>query len=677
MKNKKNSSYKAHRKVFLGLAMLFILLISINLGTSGTFDDFEDGSINGTLWNTYADTSRQANVETINDFFSDGITLGNLTYTVTNWDSSPEFKSYVGGIEVYNQTSPTDGTLSFRWFPDTELMAVHRNGSFFAYTDLSGRSDLQLSFNFTGSFNAGGNSSVSETSGYLQLSVTDGGLGNRVIRLDNLDYGSTTGLQASLISPPNDTFTPNNSQYFTGNFTVDSSMNLTNATLYVWNNDGSLFRTNSTDINGLSNSSTLHLSNFNTLNLMSWNYYACAANSSSVDCSFAQNNLSFTPNNFNFGLCNASNIYRVVNYTMYDQNSLGNLTTSFDATFNYHTDSASFNKTFSYSSTSNNYTFQFCSDQDKIYYTVPKIFLELGGYHNKNYYFPTQEYDSNPLTEEFLFMLPNTNGTNVIIELKDAGLIPLNEYFIEVSRYYPGTDTYRKIIVDQTDEFGQIVGKLIENTVKYKFTFKNPLGTTVKTTNDITIACRSSICVLPFVIEDTTDDFERFENVTNYDYSLSFDNSTNIFTFSWEDFTGDSITSRLEVTRYLTNGSSIVCDTQSTSSASSLTCNVGGQTASYKAQAFRQVSGQDEIRMTVLNIKIGSNFGTFGLEGLFWSFLLLMIFISVGSYWPPAGIILYTTGYTALGLIGIISFNASLMIATVAIGGIFIWALRL
>jgi hypothetical protein len=285
-----------------------------------------------------------------------------------------------------------------------------------------------------------------------------------------------------------------------------------------------------------------------------------------------------------------------------------------------------------------------------------------------------KESYNNVTTNVSLFL--NGLGTNVIVETKDDGLSPVEGYYTKIYRYYPEDNSYEIVEHQLTDEYGQFVAQLIENDVKYQFEFLDENNTVKKRTDDMTIACRTSICVLPFIIEDTTDDFERFNNLTDYDWSFSFTNSSKTFTFTWTDVSGVSATSRLQVTRYLWNGTEVLCNTTSTSSSETLNCVVGDIQASYQAQAFRKIGTGAWRRIGFLSETVGDTFEKYGKEGLLWSFFLLMTMIAIGYWKPPIGIALYLGGIIALSYLKIISLNPAIIVAQIVIGVAFMWAFR-
>lgn len=376
-----------------------------------------------------------------------------------------------------------------------------------------------------------------------------------------------------------------------------------------------------------------------------------------------------------FTECNATYPLPVyVNYSVYDESEKTLLGASFDATFKYSL-GGNLKENYTYSEV-NDTLFRFCTNTNDTFYVSSIISLDSDGYDHRDYTFYNKEY-TNDTTEQHLYLLNSSESSNIIVQVVDPGLQPLVGYYIDIDRFYADTNSFTTIISDQTDEFGQIVTKLIENTIKYRFIFKNPSGTIVKTTDKVTVACHTTICVMQFVIEDTTDDFERFQNTTGFESTLYFDDVANIISVNWNDVTGDSATVRLLVERTAINGTTTVCDIPSLLTNSFINCTLGDSKASYSAQFFRTVSGENEKRVNLLNVKVGEVAAKlFGREGLIWVFLLLFTLIGVGSFNPTVGAMLYLVGFIGFGLMGIISFTATIFFANAALVAIFIWAFK-
>ena len=575
-------------------------------------------------------------------------------------------------------------------------------------------------------------------------------------------------LTVTLNSPIDDNIIAETTITFNSSFSF-TSLNLTNASLYIWNSSGDIFNLTTNIVTGTSsNQTTWNVTGF-VPNDYDWNVYACATNSSSTLCSFAESNYSFefglivnsnnyenrttdvtntsisinvttisgiefdsasliyngtvysatsttsgndkifstiidtplvhTPTNFtffwsitlsnggfstintsvqtqevipsNFTLCSAAYPVKAVNYSIYDESTLSLISgVNFESTFNWNL-GGSGTKNISYDLTSS--SFSFCIHPNSTFYVDSDIFLSANGYESRNYRLPSEVY-TNISQNMSLYLLNQSESRDVIIVLKDFGLRPLEDYTIKIYRRLQSTNDLILVENDVTDVFGQIVTSLVENDVKYKLEFYNESSSLVKTVNNAIVACRSTICLQEFIIEDTSDPFSPFNDIDDYTSSLTFNNNTNIFSYVWVDNTGVSSVHRLEVIRQLFNGTSVVCNTTSSSSSGVLSCSVGSSRATYFSSGYRSAS--PEMRRQLLNVRVGSLYNRFGLEGFFWNMVLLMTLVLAGLYYPPIGIVLYLFGTILLGVFDIIYINPAIIFAEIVIGGLFIWWFR-
>lgn len=366
-----------------------------------------------------------------------------------------------------------------------------------------------------------------------------------------------------------------------------------------------------------------------------------------------------------------------VNYTVYDEDTLQLINSSFEATFDWKLNQSSdFMKNASFDLIGfNNY--QFCINSNETYYTDVEISLagnENVSYSNRQFGFNQEEFNNETKHVE-LYLLNSSRGTDVIIEVKDVGLLPVSDHTIKIYRKIESTGERILVENDITDEFGQIVAKLIENDVRYKLEFYDESNILVKTVPDALVTCSTDPCKAQFIVDDNVDLFEDFDDIDDHSFTLAFSNSTNITSLAWVDNTGGVIQHRLFVQRILFNGTTTVCNVTSSASSGILSCDVGSSRASYRIQAFRSVSG-DENRIGLINVDVGNLADRYGLEGLYWSFILSMIMILVGRFYPPVGIVLYLFGSFLLSVLDIVFINPAIMIAQIVIGGLFIWAFR-
>lgn len=400
-------------------------------------------------------------------------------------------------------------------------------------------------------------------------------------------------------------------------------------------------------------------------------YWQLVLSNSSGSQNFNSSNYNQSISPTNFSYCTSGT--KAVNFTIYNEDTLGVINASvFNGIFTWTLrEGSATTKNISVGKT-NNYQFEFCIDPNKTFYTTSEIFVSASGFDDRTFVI-VGEY-SNDTTYQALYLLNTSSSSDVILVLKDYGLSPLSDYLIKIYRKFESTNQEILVESDRTDEFGQIVASLVENDVKYRLEFYDTDNNLVKTVETAVVACRAAVCIQQFIIEDDSDPFTPYDDIDNYDSTLTFDNDTNIFSYVWVDNTGVSSSHRLEVTRYLFNGTTVVCNATSTSSSGILTCAVGDQRASYNAKGYRTASPM--MRIELLSVKVGSLYRSFGAEGIFWNMVLLMTLIVAGIYYPPVGVVLYLLGMVLLGMVDLVYISPALIIAQIVIGGFFIWLFR-
>lgn len=369
-------------------------------------------------------------------------------------------------------------------------------------------------------------------------------------------------------------------------------------------------------------------------------------------------------------ICNGTYPTLGMNITMYNETSMNPINTSLKATFSWYLGSGSIIKNNTFNLATNS-SFRFCIYPNQTFIVKSNMLAESNSMYGRVFDFK-DILSNNSVAHKKLYLI-GVEGTRIILSFKDTSLVGLSNYYMQISRYYSELNQYVPIHQSLTDNFGQVVSQLVEDNVKYIFKFYDANNTLVQTSDGVSIACRSTICTLDFVKTDSVNDFERFKNISNYDYSLVFNNDTNLFIYTWNDNTGNLPFHRLLVEKVSFNGTSIICNSSSTAITGSLTCSVGSTVSTYRVQAFRHAS--PERRIALMNIKVG-DINQDNIEGLLWSFVLLMTMIGLNVWYPPLGIVFYVVGVIFLGTIGILYVSPAIMIAQIVIGVLFWWAFK-
>lgn len=203
--------------------------------------------------------SRELLASEVSDLYNGGNALPfNITGPVVNI-IFPENITYNGTITELNYTVDVNGNRC--WFS----------------TDggITNSSDVAAGTNFTGL-----TSNVLQNEWIVYCNDSDGNVGS-----GNVLFFVNISVLTELISPVN----LSNFTTIQINFTVSSTpfnTNLTNATLYVWYENGTLFLTNETTLSGDSGVQTNFSSNL-TDGIFLWNAETCGEN---VNCTFADDN---------------------------------------------------------------------------------------------------------------------------------------------------------------------------------------------------------------------------------------------------------------------------------------------------------------------------------------------------------------------------------------------------
>jgi len=675
---------------------------------------------------------------------------------------------YIRSIEVWGY----DGGGAWDSYPISYNVSISEDGSSFSLVDSV--TGISPSCVVACSEAMGNSTSINQMARYVTINLTSWE-GTHPEVSEVIVYGREEGFEVELDYPADSASLSSSTITFNGTLLPSSTINITNATIYIWDSDDEVFNSTTNIVTGSDDNTTeFSISGFGSLVNYNWNILGCGENATDTICEFAdanhslsiaaetdatyygksvyetseqtlsinvtvpsgadlysstlvynltnypatvitinstsyritksldipfvstnstktfywsfiylnddgtitqQNSSTYEQNVSDTHFVNCDGIYTnvAVNYTIYNETSREKVNVTFKSSFDWYLGTGTEVENYSFYNYSElNSSFMFCiSPSTETYVTSAIISLKKATFNDRTYDFNLVNYTNSPKSTR-LFMLDG--GTNVIVQVQDSSSSPLEDYFVDIYRYYPETDDYEIVERKRTDEYGQFVARLIENTVKYKFVFKNSKNEIKKVTGDMTIACRATICILPFVIEDDVEEFERFEEIEGYESNVTFNNNTNIFYFTWNDVTGKSVRNRLLVTRHLWNGTTNVCNLTSTATAGSLSCSVGDISATYYAQTFRRVVGEEEVRVGYLTTIVGVEHEIFGREGLMWSFFLLMTMLAIGYYRPVGGVVFYLAGLFALWAFHIIYLNPALFIAQLVIGVIFIWA---
>ena len=153
------------------------------------------------------------------------------------------------------------------------------------------------------------------------------------------------------------------------------------------------------------------------------------------------------------------------------------------------------------------------------------------------------------------------------------------------------------------------------------------------------------------------DVFETIDAIAGITTSISFNNVTETFSYSFTDLGGVSRTGVLDVIKVSPASSSNVCTTTSTSASATLLCqyNTTEDTGTYVAKGFIIESGYKILTATKeVSTGIASEFkGVWGTQGIFFTILVAGALGGLGSIVSPAvGITMFMVGIVVASFMG-------------------------
>ena len=381
-----------------------------------------------------------------------------------------------------------------------------------------------------------------------------------------------------------------------------------------------------------------------------------------------------TVNGLNLGKCNSTLQSVALNFTTKSEVDQTNLTGfNFYGTFYYSIGSGTLKKNISISEM-NVDSESICLSSNDTYTVDADIQYEKSSFIKRSYYF-TQEPVMNNSRSINLYLLNSSLSTSFIINILDKNQLAIPNAYIYEQRYYPGTNTFQTVEMGLTDNTGSTVGNFEAETEDYKILIEQNnqfiySGPTQK------IFCSVSPCTL--TIQTTGQNNSQWVNlgsVSNFTYTLNYSNTTKIWTMTYADTSGHLGSGRFWV--YTINGQTgpvTICNVSSVAVSDILTCDLTNQNGTIYGAVYLSRSPE---RLVYLDTVVKSLFtSTYGMEGLFLSFLVLLTLGLAGLWNPVVGIVLVVVGMIVLSITGLATFGAVTIWGIIFVAILAIWELN-
>lgn len=377
-------------------------------------------------------------------------------------------------------------------------------------------------------------------------------------------------------------------------------------------------------------------------------------------------------------ICNAtysSDNSSALNFTIYNEitgNQINATTnnTDLEVTFEYWVGSGSVVKNYSYQNLTNNKTsnYEFCIFPLNETLQV-NMDMQYGAadYSPRTYYLRNASLD-NETNDIRLELLEDSEAVKFFVEVRQ-GVAEFPGATVTISKYFTGEGGYRAISIRETDVDGKFI-EYLELDQTYQFSIvKNGISYGTLTKQSF---CTVAPCEITLQIEEAeTDMWQGYyaEFATNVAYTLDYNDTTKIVTYTFNDLTGLAQSFALDVIDTKYNESSAIvfepdgtyCNKTLAAVAGTLSCNMTNYTkGDFKAIGY--ISRSPAKIVDTINFVISSIKDVLGQLGIFASFLIIVVIGLVGVWNPAVGVILTAFAVLMMKLLGFVAFSYTTVI---------------
>jgi hypothetical protein len=292
-----------------------------------------------------------------------------------------------------------------------------------------------------------------------------------------------------------------------------------------------------------------------------------------------------------------------------------------------------------------------CINSSNQYYYVDygEIKYSKTDYTDRSFYIFQNTRLTNSTINNTLYSLLAGQATSFLFEFRDTSLNPYTEKYVALLRWYPNLNSYKVVEMGKTDDKGQTIMRVKSEDVDYRVAIYELDGTLIKLLNPVRFACIESPCTYVAVIQDTTEDYSTFDNIQS---SLTYDNNTGIWTFTWNDPSQSTQMMTLNVTSERADSRTTICTSNGTGFTGVITCDTHLYSGTLRGIAYRTASPLRAIAELFINTASTVFKST---VGLFISLIIFITIVLIGVVSPIIAIILGIVALVPAYLFGSIS----------------------
>lgn len=300
--------------------------------------------------------------------------------------------------------------------------------------------------------------------------------------------------------------------------------------------------------------------------------------------------------------------------------------------------------------------------------TEYRITVSSDQYTKRDYYLTLSNNSHNDLEA---FLLSTGNSTEVTFTVKDSSGVALENALIMLKRGYiisPNTYSYLSVAHAKTDVEGKAVINVDFNDAFYQIVASR--------NNSVlnTIGAKIFSTEINLVLNLIPSAFSSIDALGKTVTSLSFNNITKTFSYSFTNLLGTSLTGRLVVNREENGDVANICSTSTTASSGTLLCvwNISNQTGNYYATGSID-TGQDvgfgiTNTLTIITGFADQAKNVFGKTGVLLSIMLGGATATLFIWSPAAMIIMFLVSFGVMINVGLSFMSIGLFLGIIIIG---------
>jgi hypothetical protein len=309
-------------------------------------------------------------------------------------------------------------------------------------------------------------------------------------------------------------------------------------------------------------------------------------------------------------------------------------------------------------------------------------FLTIGGLYNFRYsapgyaarnwwYIPPSTF-SNLVFYDVL----TADSSAITYTVTNGASVPLVGYTVTAYIKVLPSNTWQIAEQSISDTNGQGALRLQPNTVQYKFVINDASGRQVFASQTSQVIAASAIY---FVIPNQNTQAAFWNLQSAVTHSISFDNSSSSFFFSFTDSSNSVTQSQLAVYQQTPSGSSIVCTSNATGASGTMSCNIAAyiNNTNFNYHATGNIYANSTwYQIDIADHQFPSVAQLWGMTGVFIALMIVLTLSCMGLWNPSAALVFAGIGIIIDTWLGLIPLSSLWLTGILALIAIAVWRLR-